>query len=243
MTGVLRQVSIAGLTALMLASNLLSGQGGGFVDKPGERSVYFLYPTEFSPAPFTFLIWLPIFVGAVALAVFQALPAQRANAVLDRLAWPYAIALGANAMTPFAGLGLSNLLVLVLFLALLACCATLLHGPHGGLMRQCVVTPIFMFATWAGLATIVNACQLKVALGGTVGEVTAAALVILAMGLGAWAVFRTGQWIIAAVMAWAGIGLAATNADAPLLLAVIVLTTAATLIVALRYRGPSSLSR
>lgn len=240
MTGVLRQVSIPLLTALMLVCNLLPGQGGGFTQQPGEMDPYFLYPTRFSPAPFTFLIWLPIFAGTVVLAMFQATQAQRGSAVLDRMAMPYALALAANALTPFVDLGFSNLVVLVLFLALLASCCVLLRGPMDPMIRRFVVWPVLMFTTWAGLAVIVNACQLVVALGGTVGVGTAAGLVILAMGLGGWAIIRTSEWIIAAVMAWAGMGLAFANIDAPALLVVIAVTTAATLLIAVRYRPAAS---
>lgn len=235
MTGLTRQILVCVLTVLMLASNLLSGHGGGFTDQPGDPAVYFLYPTRFSPAPFTFLIWFPIYIGTVVLAIYQSFPAQRRSALLDRMAIPYAIALIANALTPFTVLGISNLVVLVLFLALLATYAVLGDQFRTWPTQIFVSLPVAMFATWAGLATIVNACQLVVAMGGTIGEITAAALVVVAMGIGLLAIIHTREIVIAGVMAWAGIGLATTNADAPIILVTIALTTAMTLLVTWRY--------
>lgn len=231
--GFARQIAIVLATLVMLFCNLVLG-ANAFSEGGAEQSVYYLYPTAFSPAPFTFAVWLPIFAGTLALAIYQARPSRRNDALLDRMAGPYLVALGANTAQVFTPLGWSNLAVLALFLSLAMTFAVLVQtrtgAPRGPRetagMRWCVRVPVALFATWAGLATIVNACQLAVASGIEVGTVAAAALVALAMGAGAYAIWRTREWAILAVMLWAGAGIWAANAHAPVLVATILVTSA-----------------
>ena len=237
MTGRTRQIALLALTGLMLYTNLVSGAGGGFSDAPSDPGVYFLYPTGFSPAPFTFAIWFPIFLGTLVLAVWQALPAQRNAPLLDRIALPYGAALLANALTPFVTLGASNIVVLVLFLALAIAYARTLGHVRDRATRAFVQAPLAVFATWAALATVLNACQLVVARGGEVGTTTASVLVLAVMLAGVAAIRRTREGLIAAVMVWAGIGIAAANPQAMLLLGTIALTSLATVGIALTRRN------
>lgn len=230
----IRQFLIVALTVLMLYTNLLSGSGGGFSEDSG---VYFQYPTSFSPAPFTFAIWFPIFLGTLALAIFQALPKQANSPMLDRLAISYALALVANALTPFVSLGISNLVVLVLFLALAVSFATTFSEKIDPKTKLFVRLPLATFSTWAAIATVLNACQWVVAQGGSVTPSTAAGLVSVVMVLGVLAILRTREAAIAAVMVWAGIGIAAANPEAPLLIATIAITSVATVAVALNLRS------
>lgn len=233
-TGFARQIAIVLATLVMLFCNLVLG-ANAFSEGGAEQSVYYLYPTAFSPAPFTFAVWLPIFAGTLALAIYQARPSRRNDALLDRMAGPYLVALGANTVQVFTPLGWSNLAVSALFVSLAIAFVVLVHARTGSSqqdfretagMRWCVRVPVALFATWAGLATIVNACQLAVASGIEVGTVAAAALVALAMGAGAYAVWRTREWAILAVMLWAGAGIWAANAHAPVLVATILVTSA-----------------
>lgn len=236
MTGLLRQLTLILLTGLMLYTNLWSGSGGGFSDDATGPSVYFLYPTSFTPAPFTFAIWLPIFAGAVGLAVYQALPRHRRNSKLDRIAVPYCVALCANAATPYTNLGLSNLVVLILVMALAIAFGRTLPLTKDPWFRWFVQAPLAVFATWAGLATILNACQWVVSQGGSVGPASAAALVALAMTGGMIAIVRTKEPLIAVVMVWAGIGIAAAHASAAVLVLAVVATSIMTLCTALWIR-------
>lgn len=229
MTSAIRQATLVLLTGVMLWTNLLSGSGGGFADDPSAPAVFFLYPTGFTPAAFTFAVWAPIFLGTVALAIYQALPAQRDNRTLDRMARPYTLALIANAATPFLGLGPSNLAVLILFLTLATAFALVQPVARDRGFRMCVQAPLAIFATWSGLATILNACQWVVAMGGSVGPVPAAILVTGAMAAGVAAILRTREPLIATVMVWAGIGIAWGQSGMPLLVAVVAVTSLGTI--------------
>jgi hypothetical protein len=212
----------------MLYTNLFSGSGGGFSDDGGQ-SVYFSYPTGFTPAPFTFAIWLPIFAGTVALAIYQALPGQKLNQILDRICGPYSLALCANAATPYTDLGLSNWAVLVLAVSLAKAFSMTLPLTPNRQFRFFVQATLAIFGTWAGLAAILNGCQWLVSQGVAVGTPEAAILVVLAMAAGIAAIIRTKEPIIAAVMVWAGIGIAAAQSGSTLLVLIIFATSIATI--------------
>ncbi len=227
LSGNLRQAAIVIATIIMLYSNLVVGSGS-FTETGSEGLVYYAYPTSFTPAPFTFAIWLPIFIGTMALAVFQALPSRREDTLLDQVAIPYLIALIANTLQVFAPLGWSNLSVLVLFASLSVALRLLWNANRrDAWLDGCVRIPLALFATWAGLATTLNACQLVVARGGTVDSVGASALLVLVMTAGAWVVYRTREFAILAVMVWAGFGIYAANKSDPVITSTVVITSLA----------------
>ena len=150
------QIALVTLTLLTLATNLLVGTGS-FIEEGADgavQGVYYLYPTGFTPAPFTFAIWLPIFLGCTVLAAVQALPRYRADPALDRFAVPYAGALVANALTPFAPIGWGLIVVIALFGALLWAYRELTrHGSTPWFFR----VPVALFAAWASVASALNA--------------------------------------------------------------------------------------
>jgi hypothetical protein len=194
-------------TLFMLYTNLFGG-GSGFTEGSSDPGMYYAYPTPFSPAPFTFAIWLPIFIGCCTLAFYQALPSQIANPRLDLFALPYCGALLANASTPFLQIGWSNLVATLLFLLL--CMATFVvtrGNVRGALETWALRVPLTAFTTWCGLASIVNLCQFLVSRGYTLTPALTIGLVCLAMGVGLLALFYTKEPVIAVVMLWAGIGI------------------------------------
>ena len=234
LSGAMRQIAIVLLTATMLFTNLVVGTGS-FSEGGAEgeiQTVYYLYQSAFTPAPFTFAVWAPIFLGCVLLAILQARPSERGNTALDRFALPYAAALIANALTPFAPIGWGLVVVAALLASLTAAYLTLTAGPERA--RWFYRVPVALFATWALVATALNATQVIVAWGGEVGPLAAAALIAGVMSLGAWAIRATREAAILAVMAWAGIGIAAEQWDAAILVTAIALTTAASAAVAWR---------
>jgi translocator protein len=194
-------------TLIMIATNTF-GVESGFSGEGPDPGMYYTYPTPFSPAPFTFAIWLPIFTGCCALAVYQALPAQAKRAELDGFAVPYCCGLLANAATPFMEIGWSNIVVAFLFGFL---CLALVYLRNVRLQKNdglFLKIPTTIFATWCGLATIVNFCQWLVSTGYGVTALLASGLVCAAMIIGALVISKTKNVSIAFVMVWAGIGIA-----------------------------------
>jgi len=56
----------------MLYANLI---GGGNTSGP---SMYEQFPTSFSPAPYAFAIWLPIFLGCISTVAYVLFPPTEA---------------------------------------------------------------------------------------------------------------------------------------------------------------------
>ena len=88
--------------------------------------------TLITPAGWAFAIWGPLFLLSVAFAIWQALPSQRTNALLDRIAWPAAVALAAQGVwsiyTQIANLTVvSVMIILVSLVGLLVVLRCLLY--------------------------------------------------------------------------------------------------------------------
>ena len=96
----------------------------GFGEPIGNRSDSIR--TLITPSGWAFAIWGPLFLGSAVFAVWQALPAQRNNALLDKIAWPAAVALAAQGgwatYTQFANLtAVSAAIILTSLGGLLLC--------------------------------------------------------------------------------------------------------------------------
>lgn len=75
MKGLTRQIVLLMSAVAMVIANLVFGEGGDDL------------MTAVMPAGFTFIVWLPIFVGTTIFGVYQALPAQRDDERFDALGW------------------------------------------------------------------------------------------------------------------------------------------------------------
>lgn len=124
--------------------------------------------TLITPAGWAFAIWGPLFLLSIAFAVWQALPAQRSNALLARIAWPATIALGAQGVwstyTQLANLTfLSVIIILVSLGALLVVLRTLVAEQSLSPGERIFVAPAFSaLSAWLTAASIVNiAASLK----------------------------------------------------------------------------------
>lgn len=124
--------------------------------------------TLITPAGWAFAIWGPLFVLSVAFAVWQALPAQRSNALLARIAWPATVALGAQGVwstyTQLANLDVMSVVIILVSLTGLLIVMRALVG-EASLSRgeRWLVAPAFSaLAAWLTAASIVNvAASLK----------------------------------------------------------------------------------
>lgn len=195
-------------TLVMLYTNLLGGDGSGFTEDSANPGMYYQYLTPLSPAPFTFVIWLPLFAGCCSIAIYQALPSQIDDSTVDAFALPYCCALLANAATPFLRIGWSNLVVTALFVLLcLAVIVTTKNRTHSLAETWGFRIPLLAFTTWCGVAAVVNLCQWLASRGAPVSAAFTIGLVCLVMGLGLLALWATKEPVIACVMLWAGVGI------------------------------------
>ncbi len=144
---------------LQIATPLLPFAGIG---RPiGDQSD--MVRTLVTPAGWAFSIWSLLYLGTLAFGVYQALPAQRGDALLARLRLPASGAFLGNALwaayTQVYGLGLPSVLIILFTLAcLLAAFRTIARWPHrftAG-QRWCAVVPLSALASWLTVASIVN---------------------------------------------------------------------------------------
>ena len=183
----------------------------GFGDPIGDRSDS--VRTLITPSGWAFAIWGPLFLGSAIFAIWQALPAQRDNALLDRIAWPAAIALAAQGVwatyTQFANLTvISAIIILVSLAGLLICLRAFVEQEQLSTgERWFAALVLSALAAWLTAASIVNISATLVyhGIGGGFAYPMAAAIMILIGGMIAdWAVWnsRGNPWY-ALVFCWA----------------------------------------
>ena len=189
--------------------------------------------TLITPAGWAFAIWGPLFLLSAIFALWQALPAQRSNPLLDRIAWPAAIALAAQGVwatyTQFANLtAISALIILISLGGLLMVLRALVAVRTLSQAERWLVAPVFTaLAAWLTAASIVNiAATLKFygVGGGGPNPVLAAVMVLVGAGIAAIAAARTrGAPLYGLVFCWALLAIFARGGQqfAPIALATI----------------------
>jgi len=146
---------ILALTVNVLASALpLNGQNTGEIS---DRFRVF-----FVPAGYVFSIWFLIFVGWIALAIFQFLPAQRENPRLRNLGYWFALSGVFNAAWLFCWhynlFGLSVLVMLILLGTVIVSYLKLDVGRAAvsSAEKWAVDVPMSVYLVWISVATVAN---------------------------------------------------------------------------------------
>ena len=184
----------------------------GLGEPIGERSDS--VRTLITPAGWAFAIWGPLFFGSAVYALWQALPAQRRNVLLDRIGWPSVVTLSMQGIwaiyTQFANLtAISVAIILTSLAALLVILRRLVDFERPfSLAERIIVTVTFgALAAWLTAASIVNIAASLVYHGvGEGGEypLIAAAIVLVGGAISGVAVARSrGNPWYALVFCWA----------------------------------------
>lgn len=171
--------------------------------------------TLVAPAGPAFSIWTPIYLGLLAYAVWQALPA---NAVGDRVrstGWLAAVSMVLNAawllVTQQGWIWVSVVVIVALALTLGVLVQRLTREPAATTVERVVLDVTFgLYLGWVAVATCANITAALVDsgvdLGVTANQVAAVAVLAVAAGLGVVFARRLGgRWSVAAAMAW-GLG-------------------------------------
>lgn len=220
----LRQIAnilsvVLALTVNILASTLpLNGQNTGEISD--RFQVYFV------PAGYVFAIWGVIYLGWIAFAVYQTLPAQKENPRLRRLGYLFALSGVFNAAWLFCwhynAFGLSVLVMLTLLGLLIASTLRLGVGltPVSVAERWSVDVPFSVYLGWISVATIANVTDWLYFVGwsglGIAPQVWAVILLVVAsaVGLGMALTRRDSGYLL--VFVWSFAGIAVKQASAPL---------------------------
>ena len=153
------------------------------------------YPTYVVPAGYAFSIWGLIFALSIAYAVWQMLPAQRANPLLRRVGWLTAAAFAGSTAWQFAfpaGMYGVSVALIVVTLASLAVAVARVAGwpaPLTGAERWMVWVTCGVYLGWITVATIANVAQ----------ALTAARVVEPGLGGEAWGMVMLAAAAVIAV--------------------------------------------
>ena len=210
------------LTVNTLASALpLNGQTTGEISD--RFAVYFV------PAGYVFAIWFFIFVGWIAFAVYQFLPAQKENPRLRKLGYLFAVSNLFNAAWLFAWhyntFGLSVLIMLSLLGLLIASYLRLnVNRAHAkGAEWWSVDLPFSIYLGWITVATVANLTSWLYSIEwngfGISAPVWAVIMIAVASILGLLMALTRRDAAYLFVLVWSFIGIAVKQADTALVAA------------------------
>ena len=176
------------------------------------------FPVFFVPAGYVFSIWALIYLGLIAFAVYQALPAQRTNPRLQRVGYWFALSCLANTVWILLwhyNLFPASLLVMLVLLASLVVIYLRLDVGRtavGAAERWAVNVPFSIYLGWITVATVANATAVLYHLqwnGFGISPEIWAVLMILAATIICLAVILTRRDVAySLVIIWALIGIA-----------------------------------
>jgi len=235
---VTRQAAVIAALSATIGANVLANSLPLNGQTTGDVAARF--PLLIIPAGYTFSIWGLIYAGLIGYAVYQALPRQRDNERLRRIAWPFVVSCAANVawllLWHYNRFGLTLGAMVGLLLALITIDVRLGQTRGPWVERLLVRLPFSIYLGWVSVATIINAAVSLYAAGweGTPAsrEAWTAGLLSLGAALGATLGVSRGDPAFPAVIAWAFAGVAARQAGAPLVAPVAWAAAAAALVTA-----------
>ncbi len=219
----LRQISIV---VAVVATIVVNGLANALpINGLGTGAISDMFPVYFVPAGYVFSIWGLIYLGLIAYAVYQALPAQRANPGLRSIGTLFLIGSAANIAWIFLWhyLQFAPTLVamLILLLTLIGIYLRLDIGrsdpPRSE--RWLVHLPFSIYLGWITVATIANATDVLSYLHWDGFGISAQAwlVIMLAVALLLAALMALLRRDVAylLVLAWAFAGIAVKHASTP----------------------------
>ena len=220
----LRQiVNVVSVIAVIIVNSLatalpLNGQQTGEISD--RFAIYFV------PAGYVFSIWGLIYIGLIAFAIYQALPANRENPRLERSGWLFILSCAANIAWLFCWhyeqFAWSVIAMLALLGLLIAVYLRLEIGklvvPTGE--RWCIQVPISVYLGWITVATIANITSylyyIQWSGWGISAEIWTVFMLLAAAGISALVALNRGDVAFLMVIIWAVAGIAIKHADTPI---------------------------
>ena len=193
----------------------INGQGTGEIS---DR-----FAVLFVPAGYVFSIWGLIYLALIAYTVYQALPAQRDNHLLKKIAPAYWIGSAANTIWIFLWHYEVFPLTLVFMIAILTALLYIyrqLSETRSGLdknQKLLVRLPFSIYLGWISVATIANVAQVLFYLNWGGWGISPAAwtviMLMIAAILGLLMQLREHDWLFVLVLVWAFVGIAVKQSD------------------------------
>jgi len=218
--GTLRQILVIVATVATLAVNTLANTLP--FNGQDQATISDSFTVFFVPAGYVFSIWGLIYLALIAFTVYQALPSQRDNALLEQVGWLYIGTCIANSAWLFVWhyllFTLSLIVMLALLVLLIAIYLALGTGRKrtGTAQRWLVRVPFSIYLGWITVATVANATTLFNYWGWGNGldrasAIWAAIMLVVATVIAVLMSLRHGDIAYVAVIVWAFAGIAAKH--------------------------------
>ena len=159
---ILRQTTVIAATCFMLVAAVIgAGVLGGTPVQDLQDGALSSDATYLAPASPAFSIWTVVYIGLVAYAVWQALPAQRADDRQRRLGWLIALSEVLNGLwlvaAQFLTLPLTVLVIALLLVTLCVIFVRMVRVPGRGWVDRLLVDGVNgLHLGWVTLATVAN---------------------------------------------------------------------------------------
>jgi hypothetical protein len=184
------------------------------------------FDVYFVPAGYVFSIWGLIYLGLIAFALFQTLPAQRENTLLKEIAPAYWLGSLANAAWillwhyEYFPLTLVAMLILLATLLYIYMRISKARTSLDRSQKWLVQLPFSIYLGWISVATIANVSQVLFYAGWNAWGISAAAWTAIILGvasfLGLVMLLREYDFAYNLVLIWAFIGIAIKHVDTDL---------------------------
>ncbi|PSL47112.1 TspO/MBR related protein [Saccharothrix carnea] len=213
-----RSVAVLVAAAVQTAAGVVGG--AGLWGEP-VGTVANSYPTLLLPAGGAFAIWTLIYATFAALAVRQALPAQRARRTHRSTGWWLASAgvLNAGWVALFAHREIvaAQVVIVALLVCLTVAATRLTHHPAAGWPDRLLVhTPVAVYTGWVAMATVAGAATTGAASDAAPSVTVAVIAVLLTGAVAATAALRLPAVVgYAAAVCWALIWIVVGTPAAP----------------------------
>ena len=195
----------------------LNGQGTGEISD--RFAIYFV------PEGYVFSIWGIIYLGLIAFVIYQLMPGQKEDALIEKIAPGFWVANLANTAWIFLWHYEFFPLTLVAMLTLLA---SLLYvylqisgfGELTGGQKWFVKLPFSIYLGWISVATVANVSQVlfdaKWSGWGLSPELWTVIMLVVAAVLGLAMRWRERDWAYGLVLVWALVGIAQKHSSSAL---------------------------
>lgn len=207
--------ALLAITVNGLANALpLNGQGTGEISD--RFAIYFV------PEGYVFSIWGIIYLGLIAFVIYQLLPSQKENALIEKIAPAFWVSSLANTAWIFLWHYEFFPLTLVAMLTLLASLGYIYlqisgFGELTGGQKWFVKLPFSIYLGWISVATVANVSQVLFAAKwsgwGISPEVWTVVMLAIAAVLGLAMRWRESDWAYVLVLVWALVGIAQKQAS------------------------------
>ena len=218
---IIRQVSVVVALIITIAVNIMSNalpfNGLTAPEIADSFDVYFV------PAGYVFSIWSLIYLGLIAYAVFQLLPAQRENPRLRQTGWWFVLSCAANSIWLFLWhygyFALSVVAMLTLLISLILIYQRLGIGrqtvPSGE--RWLVHLPFSIYLGWITVATIANITAFLDFINwngfGIAPEIWTFIMLVVAMAVAGLMAYYRQDIVYLLVLIWAFVGIGVEQSD------------------------------